>query len=96
MIKGITKSNLLESNGNPSLPVWEKLASCYYECFLRYAIHFSDGVSKECSSSDAALRLIAYRLRVAPSDLVTDKTEERILVWIYPGEDTIAEVIISA
>ena len=47
-------------------------------------------------SSDAALRLIAYRLRVAPSDLVTDTTEERILVWIYSGEDTIAEVIISA
>ena len=63
---------------------------------LRYAIHFNDGVSKECSSSDAALRLIAYRHRVTPTDLVTDKTEERILVWIYPGEDTIAEVIISA
>jgi hypothetical protein len=63
---------------------------------LRYAIHFNDGVSKECSSSDAALRLIAYRHRVAPCDLVTDKTEERILVWIYPGgEDTIAEVLIS-
>ena len=67
-----------------------------FSAALRYAIHFTDGVSKECSSSDAALRLIAYRLRVALSDLVTDKTEERILVWIYPGEDTIAEVIISA
>jgi hypothetical protein len=63
---------------------------------MRYAIHFSDGVSEECLSSDAALRLIAYRLRVAACDLVTDKTEDRILVWIYPGEDTIAEVIISA
>jgi hypothetical protein len=40
--------------------------------------------------------VIAYRHRVAPADLVTDNTEERILVWIYPGEDTIAEVIISA
>jgi hypothetical protein len=63
---------------------------------LRYAIHFSGGVSTECSSSDGALRVIAYRHRVAPADLVTDKTEERILVWIYPGEDTIAEVMISA
>jgi len=61
---------------------------------LRYAIHFNDGVSTECSSSDGALRLIAYRHRVARADLVTDKTEERILVSIYPGEDTIAEVII--
>jgi hypothetical protein len=63
---------------------------------LRYAIHFSDGVSMEVLSPAAALRMIAYRHRVAPADLVTDKTEERILVWIYPSEDSIAEVIISA
>jgi hypothetical protein len=63
---------------------------------MRYAIHFSDGVSTECSNSDGALRMIAYRHRVAPAELVTDKTEGRILVWIYPGEDTIAEVVISA
>jgi hypothetical protein len=47
-------------------------------------------------SSDGALRVIAYRHRVATADLVTDKTEERILVWIYPGENAIAEVIILA
>jgi hypothetical protein len=63
---------------------------------LRYAIHFNDGVSMEVLNSAAALRMIAYRHRVAPADLVTDKTEERILVWIYPSEDSIAEVIISA
>jgi hypothetical protein len=33
---------------------------------------------------------------VTPTALVTDKTEEKILVWLYPGENTIAEVIISA
>jgi hypothetical protein len=48
--------------------------------------HFSDGARKDCWSSDSALRLIAYRHRVAVTDLVTDRTEERILVWIYPGE----------
>jgi hypothetical protein len=63
---------------------------------VRYAIHFTDGVRTECFSSDGALRLIAYRHRVAPAALVTDKTEERILVWLYPNENTIAEVIISA
>jgi hypothetical protein len=63
---------------------------------LRYAIHFSDGVRKDCLSSDGALRIIAYRHRVTPAALVTDKTEKRILVWLYPGENTIAEVIISA
>jgi hypothetical protein len=47
-------------------------------------------------SSEGALRVIAYRHRVAPADLITDKTEEKILVWIYPGENTIAEVIVSA
>jgi hypothetical protein len=63
---------------------------------LKYAIHFSDGARTDCLSSDGALRVIAYRHRVATADLVTDKTEERILVWIYPGENAIAEVIILA
>jgi|GEM_PF-3272586 len=63
---------------------------------MRYAIYFSDGACQECSSSDGALRVIAYRHRVAPASLITEKTEERILVWIYPSEDTIAEVLISA
>lgn len=62
----------------------------------RYAIHFSDGVRMDCLSSDGALRLIAYRHRVTPADLITDKTKEKILVWLYRGENTIAEVIISA
>ena len=50
----------------------------------------------DCLSSDGALRLIAYRHRVTPADLITDKTKEKILVWLYRGENTIAEVIISA
>ena len=29
------------------------------------------------------------------ADLVTDKTKERIVVWIYPGENIVAEVIIK-
>jgi hypothetical protein len=63
---------------------------------LRYAIQFRDGARTDCLSSEGALRVIAYRHRVAPADLITDKTEEKILVWIYPGENTIAEVIVSA
>jgi hypothetical protein len=47
-------------------------------------------------SSDGVLRVIAYRHGLAPADLVTDKPGDRILVWIYPRENTIAEVIISA
>lgn len=62
---------------------------------LRYAIHFSDGARTDCLSSDGALRVIAYRHGLAPADLLTDKTGDRILVWIYPRENTIAEVIIS-
>ena len=41
---------------------------------------------------DGAMRLIACRHRVTPADLVTDTSEERILVWLYHGESTIAEV----
>jgi hypothetical protein len=40
--------------------------------------------------------VIAYRHRVKLAELVTDKTEEKIVVFIYPGENIIAEVIISA
>lgn len=63
---------------------------------LRYVVHFADGARTECLSSDCALRVIAYRHRVKLADLVTDKTEERIVVWIFPGENSIAEVTISA
>jgi hypothetical protein len=62
---------------------------------VRYVVRFTDGARTECSSSDAALRVIAYRRRVTLADLVTDKTKERIVVWIYPGENSIAEVTIS-
>ena len=66
------------------------------DVILRYVVHFTDGVRTECSSSHGALRVIAYRHRVTLADLVTDKTQERIVVWIYPGENIIAEVTISA
>jgi hypothetical protein len=62
---------------------------------LRYVVQFTDGGRTECWSSDGALRLIAYRHRVKLADLVTDKTKERIVVWIYPAENLIAEVIIG-
>jgi hypothetical protein len=60
---------------------------------MRYTIDFSDGVKKDCLTSDGAIRVIAFRHRVTPTDLITDKTGEKILVRLYPGEDTIAEVI---
>ena len=63
---------------------------------MRYTINFSDGVKKACLTPDGAMRLIAFHHRVTPVDLITDTTEERILVWLYHGESTIAEVIISA
>jgi hypothetical protein len=46
-------------------------------------------------TSNGAMRVIAFRHRVTPADLITDTTEERILVRLYPGENTIAEVIAS-
>lgn len=39
--------------------------------------------------------MIAYRHRVKLADLVTDKTKERIAVWIYLGEKIIAEITIK-
>ena len=45
---------------------------------------------------DGAMRLIACRHRVTRRDLITDTTEEKISVWLYPGERFIAEVIVSA
>ena len=48
------------------------------------------------SLSATLLASIAYRHRVTLADLVTDKKKERIAVWIYLGENIIAEVTISA
>jgi hypothetical protein len=62
---------------------------------MRYTINFGDGVKKDCLTSDGAIRVIAFRHRVTPADLITDTTGERILVRLYPGENTIAEVIAS-
>ena len=74
----------------------QQIADDADDLILRYVVHFTDGARTECLSSDSALRVIAYRHRVKLAALVTDKTEERIVVWIYPGENIIAEVIISA
>jgi hypothetical protein len=66
-----------------------------FSTIMRYTINFSDGVKKDCLTSNGAIRVIAFRHRVTPADLITDTTEERILVRLYPGENTIAEVIAS-
>jgi hypothetical protein len=63
---------------------------------MRYAIHYTDGAKMDSLTLDGAMRLIACRHRVTPADLVTDTSEERILVWLYHGESTIAEVIASS
>jgi hypothetical protein len=62
---------------------------------MRYTIKFNNGIKKDCLTSDGAIRVIAFRQRVMPADLITDTTGERILVRLYPGENTIAEVIAS-
>ena len=60
-----------------------------------YAIHFTDGVKMGSLTLDGAMRLIAIRHRVMCRDLITDTTEEKISVWFYPSESSIAEVIVS-
>ena len=62
---------------------------------MRYAIHFSDGSKADCLTLDGAMRVIASRHRVSRGQLITDTTEEKILVWLYPGEIPIAEVFVS-
>jgi hypothetical protein len=49
-----------------------------------------------CLTLEGAMRVIAYRHRVARGDLITDTTEEKVVVWLYPGEISIAEVFVSS
>lgn len=58
-------------------------------------IHFTDGSKLDSLTLDGAMRLIAYRYRVKSSELITDTTEEKISVWLYPDESPIAEVFVS-
>ena len=44
---------------------------------------------------EGAMRAIAIRYRVKCKDLSTDTTEEKISVWLYPSEISIADVIVS-
>ena len=50
----------------------------------------------DCSTLEGAMRVIAYRHRVRRGDLITETTEEKIVVWLYPGEISIAEVFVSS
>jgi hypothetical protein len=61
---------------------------------VRYAIHFTDGSKMDCLTLEGAMRLIASRHRVKRGDLITDTTEDKILVWLYP-ETSIAEVFVT-
>ena len=63
---------------------------------MRYAIQFTDGAKMDSLTFEGAMRLIACRHRVARRDLITDTTEEKISVWLYLGERSIAEVIVSS
>ena len=63
---------------------------------VRYAIHFTDGFKMDCLTLEGAMRVIASRHRVGRSDLITDATEEKVVVWLYSGEISIAEVYISS
>ena len=44
---------------------------------MRYTINFRDGLKKDCLTSAGAIRVIAFRQRVTPADLITHTTEER-------------------
>jgi hypothetical protein len=66
-----------------------------FETTVIYAIHFTDGVKMGSLTLDGAMRLIAIRHRVMCRDLITDTTEKKISVWLYPSESSIAEVIVS-
>ena len=61
---------------------------------MRYAIHFTDGAEIDSLTLDGAMRAIAIRHQVKCGDLITDTTEEKILVWLHPSESPIAEVIV--
>ncbi len=50
----------------------------------------------DCLTLEGAMRLIACRHRVRRDDLITETTEEKILVWLYPDEISIAEVFVSS
>jgi hypothetical protein len=63
---------------------------------MRYAIHFTDGSKMDCLTLEGAMRLIAGRHRVRRGDLITDTTEEKISVWLYAQESSIAEVFVSS
>jgi hypothetical protein len=60
---------------------------------VSYGIHFSDGSKLDSFTLEGAMRLIALRYRVKRVELITDTTEEKISVWMYP-DTPIAEVFI--
>jgi hypothetical protein len=62
---------------------------------VKYVILFTDGCKIDCLTLEGAMRVIASRHRVGRGDLITDTTEEKILVWLYRGEIPIAEVFVS-
>jgi hypothetical protein len=47
-------------------------------------------------TAEGAMRLIAYRFRASRNELITDTTEEKVSVWLYPGDIPIAEVLVSS
>ena len=62
---------------------------------MRYAIHYTDGAKMDSLTLDGAMQLIAWHCRVKRRDLITETTEEKISVWLYALESSIAEVIVS-
>jgi hypothetical protein len=50
----------------------------------------------DCWTLEGAMRVIASRHRVGRGALITDTTEEKIVVWLYSGEISIAEVFVSS
>jgi hypothetical protein len=49
-----------------------------------------------CLTLEGAMRVIACRYRVRRGDLITDTTEEKVVVWLYSREISIAEVFVSS
>jgi hypothetical protein len=63
---------------------------------VKYDIHFADGSEMGCLTLDGAIRVIALRYRARRSELITDTTESKVSVWLYPREIPIAEVLVSS
>jgi hypothetical protein len=63
---------------------------------MRYTILYTDGAKMDSLTLDGAMQIIAWHCRVKRRDLITETTGEKISVWLYPSDRSIAEIIVSS